>query len=237
MSSKDVLSGALFHWTTAEPDEFMRAPSIHVGDINAAVNRSTVGWGSKSAGYIYALSPEHVVTDPEVFGDQEANWADITFLKDRNLVGSSKISVAQNKDGSPVHGNVERHDRAVEALSNNRSIDYENVWEKGISKILVSPQFNTHLLNGGMPLTDDQIRDLVGTDNLSPRATTNEEPRYGPVHPAFTTPKQQQVLPLDYSRVNPSETTKSHWKRQEDQRRRQEARERPRIEEKSGWDI
>jgi hypothetical protein len=235
MASKDVLSGALFHWTTAEPDEFMRAPSIHVGDIHAAVNRSTVGSGSQGAGYIYALSPEHVVTDPEVFRDQEANWADITFLKDRNLVGSSSLSVATNKDGSPVHGNVERHDRAAEALSNNRSIDYENAWEKGISKILVSPQFNTHLLNGGMPLTEDQIRDLVGTDDQSQTSNISAEPRYGPVNPAFTTPKQQQVLPLDYSRVNPSERTKSHWRRQEDQRRRQEAMESRKIEEKSGW--
>ena len=152
MAARNSLNSALFHFTTETPDEFMRAPTVHVGDLEAAVGRAD---SQGDLGYIYALSPDNVVVDETQVRDGEANVADKEFLESRGLratplVGSSAI---RNELFRP-----ERAEAAVKALSENRAVPYLNAVEGGTQSLVVpSPQMNTHILNGGQPLTRGQI--------------------------------------------------------------------------------
>lgn len=157
LSAVEKLSDALFHFSYKDPNDFMRAPTLHTGTATAAMERGSVN--SHVDGGIYALSKQNLNIDDLMLEDPEANLADYMFLKSRGFpvsssvrasIGSEKISRAFTQQ------EMARAARGYQSLVNNRAFTYNNPLEGGVSVLIPSPQFNTHIMNRGLPLTQGQ---------------------------------------------------------------------------------
>ena len=163
MSAVERLSNALFHFSLGDPNEFMRSPTLHAGTAGSAVMR---GSGQSGAtGGIYALSKQNLDIDDLGLDDDVANLADMIFLRSRNfpvsrsvkdsVFGGTKDDIG---DTLKLYSQRERTQamRGYQSLVNNRAFTYHNNQEGGLSVVMPSPQFNTHILNNGLPLTKGQ---------------------------------------------------------------------------------
>lgn len=163
MSAVEKLSNALFHFSTADPNEFMRSPTLHAGTASSAVMRGSAQSGA--TGGIYALSKQNLEIDDLELDDDVANLADMIFLRSKDfpvsrsvkdsVFGGSKDDI---RDTLKLYDQRERTRamRGYQSLVNNRGFTYHNNQEGGLSVVLPSPQFNTHILNNGLPLTKGQ---------------------------------------------------------------------------------
>ena len=241
MSAVERLSNALFHFSVDDPNEFMRAPTIHAGTAGSAVMRGSAQSGA--TGGIYALSKQNLDIDDLGLDDDVANLADMIFLRSRNfpvsrsvkdsVFGGTKDDIS---DTLSLYSQRERTQamRGYQSLVNNRGFTYHNSQEGGLSVVMPSPQFNTHILNNGRPITRGQAlttsyrelrksrEDMDWHDFETGEVPSPEEDREDFIHKLetkdvntasqnnvlprkeFRTPTPQQSLPMDWSSVNPS---------------------------------
>lgn len=236
MSASDKLSNALFHFSVDDPNEFMRAPTLHAGTAGSAVARGTYksGFGN---GAIYALSKQNLEIDDLELDDDVANLADAMFLQSRDFPISR--SIMDSIGGLHWRSHINPRQRAqaargYQSLTENRGFTYHNSQEGGLSVVMPSPQFNTHILNSGRPLTPGQAlttsyrelrksrEDMDWHDFETGEVPSPEEDREDFIHKLetkdantsrlqsvlprkeFVKPATQQSLPMDWSGVNPS---------------------------------
>jgi hypothetical protein len=183
----------VFHATNQPPEEFMKAPTIHVGEHAAALDR--MGFMGKlrnkfeSAPYdMYAIQPsEHMEVHPEKLSDPIANAADYRYLRKRGYPVTQSIDDSlpdmkklSYKDARQVVG-------GARALAQNKALMYENTVEGGESLIIPAPHHNAAIVTSlteskGTMTTDKEVQD----------------------------PHTQTPLPMDYTVLQQSEVTKDH---------------------------
>jgi len=157
LSASEKLSEALFHFSYKDPNEFMRAPTLHTGTATAAMERGSAN--THVDGGIYALSKHNLNIDDLELEDHEANLADYMFLKSREFPVSSSVRASVGTGSvrrTFSQREMARAARGYQSLVNNRAFTYNNPLEGGVSILIPSPQFNTHLMNRGLPLTQGQ---------------------------------------------------------------------------------
>jgi hypothetical protein len=122
----------VYHGSNVPPEHFTKAPLIHVGSLPQAeemIERHTEKGEEGGKVHEFMLS-EHVPVHPTVFSDAVANTAHAEFLQERGYKVPSQVQssiptmypllMSQNRPGVQ---------EALEALSQNRIIQYENTGE------------------------------------------------------------------------------------------------------------
>lgn len=223
----DRLTSAQFHFSTEHPDEFMRAPTLHVGDVRSAISRAKFFGGAKP-GAIYALDQESINVDPDLeLTDEEANMADKMFLMHHGLQVPRSVedSISSDMDARSRANAA----RGFQALRQNRAVQYANDSEGGMSLVVPSPSFNTRVLNRGSGLTTGQalttslrssgtigrsrehaLDQLVSTasGDIKPVPTEPDPSERGPAAERFTDPRPSPTLPIDWANIDVSDRTR-----------------------------
>lgn len=164
MAASDNLNKALFHSSTVAPDQLMKAPLIHVGTQRAA--RDIQDNREVSSRITKFYPSQHAEVHPEVLSDEEANEAHRQFVEARNYplhltVKHSALprrSVDDHADGTvPAYetdAQKRRIQAAVQALSENKILQYENFAEDSgsLSYVVPSPHMNLRRKGGRDPM-------------------------------------------------------------------------------------
>lgn len=186
-----------FHASRFPKEEFTAAPTIHVGDIGAAVSRESYMRGfisERNAPWsIHAVKPsEHMEFHGELLGDDEANAAEARYLEKSNY--PIPQSVQESMRPIEDYGSARSIVRAARALAANKAVQYENPVEGGISAIIPSPHFN------------------VSTHRMRPNEIDRETVKVTDTSAleGMEDPHQQTVLPMDYSGMKQSKRTKEY---------------------------
>lgn len=181
----------VFHATNQSPEEFMKAPTLHVGNMSSAVERmnymSNFRTSMRVAPYnMYALQPsQHMEVHPEKLSDPIANLADYRYLKKRDYPVPHSISDSLPSKSDISYQDARQAIRGARALAQNKAIMYENDVEGGDSLIIPAPHHNAALVTSlteskGTMVTDKEVKD----------------------------PHPQAPLPMDYTGLQESRRTK-----------------------------
>lgn len=191
----------LYHYSAEAPDEFMSAPTVHAGSLSQASDRASFFRGniphireygvdgSVRAG-VYEITPsQHIEVHPEVLEDDEANAADMRFLKKNNypVPESVEHSIGPQYDYQAARRIV----RAAKALSSNKAVAYDNFSEGGgRSFVIPAPHFNAGV-TGKLETNDGVVSDEIETWNAPD-------------------PHTQTPLPMDYTPMKKSRRTTAY---------------------------
>jgi hypothetical protein len=198
MAARDYINRDLFHASDLPAEEFMKAPAIHVGPLAQAEARArdtiepVAGhkWSDLMQEKIHSTPiSEHAKVYPVTLTDKQANRVHSRFLSNRGIKTSP--SVLSSTLGYEGNRNFEENslieDRALAAMERNEVIRYVNNAEARYS------------------LTLDQVR----SGNV-PRLSDVDVHSYLVPSPVINMSQMsQRALPMDYSGIVESETTKS----------------------------
>ena len=187
------------HGSHVDPEEFMKAPLLHVGTAEQAANIINPDWHQKvddedfplyeHAGDVPGVHEmrlsEHVKVHPITFPDDVANEAHSHFVSDMGLTPPASVLYSRSHHGRE-HPLVSR---ALSALKSNQVIRYHNEVE--------TPDWDMSSYD-----LDSDAR-AVAQSYIVPSPSLNIA-QFGQKDP-----QEQRMLPMDYTGVMPeSETTK-----------------------------
>jgi hypothetical protein len=201
MAAKDNINRDLFHASDLPEEEFMKAPAIHVGTYGQAAKRADdttfptaeqradirEGFMQPEEVYEHKIHStplsEHAKIYPVTLTDKQANRVHSRFLKQRDInpshsVYSSTVGYSGNRNFAES-SLIE--DRALAALNRNEVIRYVN--------------------NRETPAQDIE-------DAIAGEAAPDPHSFLVPSPIINLSQMSQRALPMDYSRIVESETTK-----------------------------
>jgi hypothetical protein len=187
------------HGTKMEPEEFMKAPLLHVGTADQAARAINLDWNQKEddegfplyehAGDVPGVHEmrlsKHAKIHPITFPDDIANEAHHHFVSDMGLETSPSVYTSKSQHGKE-HPLVSR---ALKALQSNQVIRYNNTQE--------TPDWDESSYDNPADARFDAYSYIVPSPSLNIAQFGQKDPQ------------KQRMLPLDYTGVLPeSETTK-----------------------------
>jgi|LauGreDrversion4_2_1035121.scaffolds.fasta_scaffold164382_2 hypothetical protein len=200
-NSDEVRSMPIYHGSNMEnPDQFMRAPAIHVGTQDQANqiiedpdSRFEEGFTPKQTRWPIGRSfpgvhklqfSQFAEFHPNVMEDKIVNIAHAMLLHKNKMhwdTGAIPTHYEEYKDHPQVQ-------EALQALESNKIIPYHNVFEQPVDK------FGRH--------TEHEANARLSYLVPSPRLNLKRGNRRDP--------QQQPVLPMDYSGVSETKTSQRH---------------------------
>jgi hypothetical protein len=206
----------VFHASKAAPEEFMSAPTLHVGTLNSAVDRATNidDWELENPlpGMEDDFSPqdihkitisEHMTAHPKILSDKEANIANVRYLKKAgHFVPGSLRDTAKGFSQDITYQGARDIVSAAKSLGRNSVVAYRNESEDpgSISMIVPSPHFNARVT--GVLRGTDREEIQAGLKDFDPAKDIKK------VRGPKKDPHKQEVLPMDYSGLQESEISR-----------------------------
>jgi len=224
MASRFNLNTTLFHFSREHPNDFMRAPTIHLGDATGAAGRSAdtnsfrVSRGEKPTGAVYALDSTHMNIDPDLtLTDKEVNTTERLFLKGQRLpvppVTDASAVLAEDYETEGIR--TREVYGALKALRENRAVRYENSIEGGTSVLAPTAHMNTHILDGGRAVSPRDVLDHsdaeggVVPDRVRQGLHSDDMHDSDTIDTHLTQPRSNPSLPMNWSTLDQSEITTS----------------------------
>lgn len=187
------------HGSKEPPEEFLKAPLIHVGSEDQAAHVINPNWRDKMGDDGYPLYDQagdvegvhgmrlskHAKVHPITFPDDIANEAHRHFLSDMGMDASLGVQYSSSYHGKD-HPLVSR---ALGALKSNKIVRYSNTWE--------SPDHDWSSYDNMSDAKADTYSYIVPSPSLNLVQFGQKDPQ------------KQRMLPMDYTGVMPeSKTTK-----------------------------
>lgn len=187
------------HGSNTSPEEFLKAPLLHVGSEDQAAHIINPHWRDKMGDDDYPLYDQagdvpgvhgmrlskHARVHPITFPDEIANEAHRHFLNDMGMVESVSVRASSSHHGKK-HPLVSR---ALDALKSNKIVRYSNEVE--------TPDHDWTSYDNMADAKADTYSYIVPSPSLNLVQFGQKDPQ------------KQRMLPMDYTGVLPeSETTK-----------------------------
>lgn len=199
----EARTGPVYHGSNlVDPEEFMRAPLLHVGTQDQAnqlienpesrFDEPNARWpiGRSFPGVHKLQFSQFAEFHPRVMDDEYVNIAHGLLLQKNKMGwGDSNSAIPEHFKDMESHPEVQE---ALQAFESNKIVPYHNVWETPIDKM-------------GNPRQDTKPSDHISYAVPSPRLNLKRGNRRDP--------QQQPVLPMDYSGT--SDTDLSNRAREE----------------------
>jgi|LauGreDrversion4_2_1035121.scaffolds.fasta_scaffold31712_3 hypothetical protein len=207
-SLKPASGESVFHGSKKEPDDFMLAPLLHVGNVEQAANVVNPNWESKThrisedeEEFLYDSAEDvpgvhelriskHAKIHPVTVPDDIANEAQRHFLQEKGLEVPGNTIVSSSYHGKE-HPLVKS---ALNALKQNKIVPYINEYETGDISWA----------------DDDRSAYNASVSYLVPAPHMNLVQFGQPEH------RIQPSLPMDYTGVLPESKTTKHQKLMKD---------------------
>ena len=187
------------HGSNTSPEEFLKAPLLHVGSEDQAAHIINPHWRDKMGDDDYPLYEQagdvpgvhgmrmskHARVHPITFPDEVANEAHRHFLDEMGMDASMSVQASSSHHGKK-HPLVSR---ALDALKSNQIVRYSNEVE--------TPDWGSSSYDKDSDSREDTYSYIVPSPSLNLVQFGQKDPQ------------KQRMLPMDYTGVLPeSETTK-----------------------------